>query len=64
MIDGNAAKKLMPYESADIKGYVKLDGKCYDAGVDKEKGTYPTYRELLAERAAHHLGRDARRQRD
>lgn len=51
VIDGNAAKKLMPYESADIKGYVKLDGKCYDAGVDKEKGTYPTYRELLAKQA-------------
>lgn len=50
VIEGAAAKKLMPYESADIKGYVKLDGKCYDA-YDKETERYPTYRELLAERA-------------
>lgn len=49
VIEGAAAKKLMPYDTSDIKGYVKLDAKCYDA-YDTQKGNYRTYRELLAEK--------------
>lgn len=47
VIEGAAAKRLMPYAHMDIKGFVKLEDKCY--GVQDEKGKTPTYRDLLGD---------------
>lgn len=50
VIVGAEAKRLMPYSHSDVRGFVKLDDKCYDAGIQPKDGKYPTYRELLAEK--------------
>lgn len=50
VIEGKAAEKLTQGQySGDIKGYLKLDNKCYDAKATD--GQYPTYRELIANQA-------------
>lgn len=49
VIDGVVAEKLLRYGDHDIKGYVKLDEKCYEANF-RQEGGYPTYRELIADK--------------
>lgn len=50
VIDGEAAEKLLNNGDWSIKGFIKLDERCYDVAFDQEKKRYPTYREVLADK--------------
>lgn len=50
IISGEAAEKILRNGEWSIKGFHKLDEKCYDAAYDNEKKSYPTYRELIADK--------------